>query len=83
MFVSDWMTKKVFTLSPDESISVAAKLVKEKGIKHIPVLKNGNLKGILSDRDFNVYDPSKASSVDMYELHFHHTKTKVWEVMMK
>jgi acetoin utilization protein AcuB len=83
MFVSDWMTKKVFTLSPDESISVAAKLVKEKGIKHIPVLKNGKLKGILSDRDIKEYVPSKATSLDIYELHYLLSKTKVREVMKK
>ena len=50
MFVSDWMTKRVCTVSPDDGIPDAARLAKEKGIKHLPVVKAGRLKGIISDR---------------------------------
>ncbi len=32
MFVSDWMNTKVFTVSPDDNISLAIKLLKEKNI---------------------------------------------------
>lgn len=81
MFVSHWMTKKVFTVSPDDSVTDAAKLMKEKGIKHIPVLKNGKLKGIISDRDIKEFSPSKATTLDMYELHYLFAKTKVRDVM--
>lgn len=81
MFVSHWMTKKVITLSPDDSISDAARITKEKGIKHIPVVKGGKLKGILSDREIKEYVLSKASSLDVYELHSLLTKTRVKEIM--
>lgn len=81
MFVSDWMTKKVFTVSPDSSISDAAKLTKEKGIKHLPVVKGGKIKGLLSDRDIKEYVPSRATSLDVYELHYLLAKTKVKSVM--
>jgi acetoin utilization protein AcuB len=81
MFVSDWMTRKVITVSPDDSIAEAAKLTKEKGIKHLPVVHGGKLKGILSDRDIKEYVPSKATSLDVYELHYLLAKTKVKEVM--
>jgi len=57
MFVSDWMTRKVFTVTPDSSISDAVRIIKEKGIKHIPVVKEGRLKGILSDRDIKDFSP--------------------------
>jgi acetoin utilization protein AcuB len=83
MFVSDWMTKKVFTVSPEESISNAAKLANDKNIKHIPVVKGDRIKGILSDRDIKEYVPSKATSLDVYELHYLLAKTKVKEVMKK
>ncbi len=69
MFVSDWMTKKVFTVSPSESISTAARLARERGIKHIPVVSSGRLRGILSDRDIKDYVPSRATTLDVYELH--------------
>ncbi len=81
MFVSDWMTKRVCTVSPDDSISDAARLAKEKGIKHLPVVKAGKLKGIISDRDIKEYVPSKATSLDVYELHYLLAKTKVRSVM--
>ncbi len=81
MFVSHWMTKKVFTVSPDDSITDAVGLMKEKGIKHLPVVKNGRLKGIISDRDVKEFSPSKATTLDMYELHYLLAKTKVREVM--
>ncbi len=81
MFVSHWMTRKVFTVSPDDSVTDAVKLMKEKGIKHIPVLKGSKLKGIISDRDIKEYTPSKATSLDIYELHYLFAKTKVKEIM--
>ncbi len=81
MFVSDWMTKKVFIVSPEDSITDAVKLMKEKGIKHIPVVKDGKLKGIISDRDIKEFTPSKATTLDIYELHYLLGKTKVREIM--
>ena len=81
MFVSDWMTKRVFTVSPDDSITDAVKLMREKCIKHVPVLKDEKLKGIISDRDIKEFTPSKATTLDVYELHYLLAKTKVKEVM--
>ncbi len=81
MFVSDWMTRKVFTVNPDNSISDAIKLIKEKGIKHVPVIKDDKLKGILSDRDIKDFSPSKATTLDIYELHYLLARTKVKDVM--
>lgn len=81
MFVSGWMTKKVFTISPDESISNAVSLMKEKKIKHIPVLKDDRLEGIISDRDIKEYTPSKATTLDIFELHYLLAQTKVSEIM--
>jgi acetoin utilization protein AcuB len=75
------MTKKVFSVSPDDYLSDALSLMKEKGIKHVPVVKNGKLKGIISDRDIKEYSPSKATSLDIYELHYILAKTKIKEMM--
>ncbi|MDA8101268.1 MAG: CBS and ACT domain-containing protein [Nitrospiraceae bacterium] len=81
MFVSDWMTRKVYTVGPDDYLSDAIALMKEKGVKHVPVVKAGKLKGILSDRDIKEYSPSKATSLDIYELHYLLANTKIREVM--
>jgi len=81
MFVSDWMTKKVFVVAPDDSISDAVSLMKEKRIKHLPVVKDDKLKGIISDRDIKAYTPSKATALDIFELHYLLAKTNVKEAM--
>jgi acetoin utilization protein AcuB len=81
MFVSDWMTRKVITITPYDSISDAVRLMKERKIKHIPVVKDEKLKGIISDRDIREFSPSKATSLDMYELHYLLATTKVKELM--
>jgi len=81
MFVSDWMTRKVFTVSPDDVITQACSLIKDRRIKHIPVAKDGKLRGIISDRDIRACAPSAATSLDIYELHYLLEKTKVKEVM--
>jgi len=81
MFVSHWMTRKVFTVGPNDGVTDAVKLMKEKGIKHIPVVKEGRLKGIISDRDIKEFSPSRATTLDMYELHYLLASTKVKELM--
>jgi len=81
MYVSDWMTKKVYAVEPDEYLSDALSVMKEQSIKHVPVVKDGKLKGIISDRDIKEYSPSKATSLDIYELHYLLAKTKIKEMM--
>ena len=81
MYVSDWMMKKVIAVDVDDSISDAVSLMKDNKIKHLPVLQQGNLRGIVSDRDIKEYSPSKATVLDIYELHYLLAKTKMKEIM--
>ena len=81
MFVADWMTREVVTVGPDESISRAMHLMRDKGIKHLPVVKDGRLVGVISDRDIKAYTPSKATSLDVYEINYLLAKAVVKEAM--
>jgi acetoin utilization protein AcuB len=45
------MTARVFTVSPDAEIAVVQKAFREKGFRHLPVLEEGKLVGIISERD--------------------------------
>jgi acetoin utilization protein AcuB len=84
MFVSDWMTKKVYTVTQNDNVSDAIKLLKEKKVKHLPVVKDGNkIVGILSDRDIKDYTPSKVSTFDIHELNYILFTTKVSKIMVK
>ncbi len=81
MYVSDWMTKRVYTVSPDDYLSDAITLMRERRIKHVPVVKGGRLRGIISDRDIKEYTPSRATTLDIYELHYLLAHTRIREIM--
>ncbi|MBI4795199.1 MAG: CBS domain-containing protein [Deltaproteobacteria bacterium] len=70
MLVQDWMTSIVATIEDDDSIMKASKLMKQNRIQHLPVLKEGRLVGIISDRDLKEAQPSKATSLDIHELYY-------------
>ena len=49
--ISQIMTKDLVTVGPGTSLRDAAKLMAERWIRHLPVLDEGKLVGILSQRD--------------------------------
>ena len=49
--VSDWMTPHPETIEPSESMTQAAMLMIHGGFRHLPVVDEGNLVGIVSIRD--------------------------------
>ena len=52
MKVSELMSKKLFTVSPDDSVEAAVRLLQQRGVRHLLVIdKHGALVGIMSDRD--------------------------------
>ena len=78
MRVSKWMSPKVVTLQPSDSISTAIHLMKEKRIRRIPIVNGGGkLVGIVSDRDLKDVSPSRATTLDIWELHAVLDKLKI------
>lgn len=51
MLVRDVMTKDVLTCSIDEDIEDVLRIMAENGIRHMPVVENGRLAGVLARRD--------------------------------
>jgi acetoin utilization protein AcuB len=51
MVVSEWMTKKVLTVEVVDSIGVARRLMAKHRVNQLPVLDDGKLVGIVTDRD--------------------------------
>jgi len=49
--VADQMCANVFSLEQNDPILRATRMMKDKDVRHIPVLSNGHLVGIISDRD--------------------------------
>jgi len=49
--VSDHMTKDVFTIGPEKTIEECMSLMTDKRIRHLPVVKDGSLIGLVSIGD--------------------------------
>ncbi|HSB06833.1 MAG TPA: CBS and ACT domain-containing protein [Thermodesulfobacteriota bacterium] len=77
-YIKEKMQKNPITISPDASFYEARALIRDKGIRHLPVVdKNGHLVGILTDRDIREAAPSAATSLSAHELHYLLGKLKV------
>ncbi len=53
--VSDVATTEVFAVDVHVHVRECAKLLRDQGIRHLPVTKEGKAAGILSSRDFFAY----------------------------
>ena len=47
----DVMTTHLFTVQPEDDVLSAARLMQEKRIRHLPVVQDGNVLGILGIRE--------------------------------
>ena len=74
MKVSDVMTRGVETVSPAETLDQAAKRMKTRNIGFLPVVDEGKILGVVTDRDIVL----RAISEDL-RAHF----TRVRDVMTK
>lgn len=81
MLVGERMSYPVITISPEMPIVEALELMKREKIRRTPVVKDGVLVGIVSDKDLLNASPSPATSLSVWELNYLLSKVKVKEVM--
>jgi acetoin utilization protein AcuB len=82
--VVKWMTKNPVTLKPSDSLARAIDVMKEKKIRRIPIVSDaGKLVGIVSDRDLKDVSPSRATTLDIWELHYVLDKLTLKDIMTK
>ncbi len=60
--ISKIMTRNIISVNMSQSLKVAYDLIKEKNIRHLPVLSNGKVVGILSKTDLD-----KAGFINSYD----------------
>jgi acetoin utilization protein AcuB len=58
MLVKNRMSADPVSVSPDDTLAQALRLTREHRIRHLPVVRDGDLVGILSDRDLRSAMPS-------------------------
>ncbi len=82
MKVSKYMTSKLITASPDMSVKDAFLMMRSHRVRHLPVVNEGELVGMVSDRDLR--RPKWVDALDdwtsYYQINEDHT---VEDVMSK
>jgi acetoin utilization protein AcuB len=83
MRVDKRMRRDVVTIRPDDPIRLAMDLLKEHHIRQLPVVEDGKVVGIITDRDLREASASSAISLSVWELNFLLEKITVKEIMTK
>jgi acetoin utilization protein AcuB len=81
MLVQHWMTRNPITIEADTPFLEARLILKEKRIRHLPVMDRGKLIGVITDRDVKEAAPSGATTLDVYELNYLLLKMKVRDLV--
>jgi acetoin utilization protein AcuB len=82
MLVRERMSSKPATVTADMPITEALRLLRDRQVRRLPVLDaQGNLIGIVSEKDLLYASPSPATSLSIYEMHYLLARLQVREVM--
>jgi CBS domain-containing protein len=81
MRVRDLMTAKPITVDPETPMLEARQRMVGERIRHLIVVENARVMGIVTDRDIRLNLPSPATSLSVWELNFLLAKLTVGGVM--
>ena len=82
MYVSEYMTKEVVTISPDTLVTDAVKIMRMRNIRRLPVVDRGRLVGLVTQdslRDLGIKDGVISANFRYFLV----AKIKVSNVMVK
>ena len=83
MLVRKKMKKDLITITKDERMTTARKIMKEKNIRHLPVVDGKKLIGLVTNMDIRKAEASPATSLEIRELHYLLDKLTVGEIMTR
>jgi acetoin utilization protein AcuB len=83
MLVQHWMTRDPITIEADTPFLEARLILKDKRIRHLPVVQQGKLIGVVTDRDLKEAAPSGATTLDVYEMNYLLLKMKVRDLIKR
>src|SRR5512147_1058007 len=83
MFVRSYMTRNPITVSPDANFPQAISLVRKHKIRHLPVLENDRLVGIVVEKDLLSNQPSPATTLSVYEIYSLLETLRVRQIMSR
>ena len=77
------MQRRPVTVSPQDTLRGAWRIIHQRQIRHLPVIERGRLVGIVTDRDLRQALPSRAVGLEMHEAPHLAEKVRIWEVMAR
>ena len=83
MFVGERMSRPVISVTPDMPINDVLAMFRKEHIRRAPVIKDGKLVGIVSERDLLNASPSSVTTLSVWELNYLISKVTVKNVMAK
>lgn len=83
MFVAKRMTPNPTTIESTTTIADASELMRKRKFRRLPVVDNGRLVGIVTDRDLRTVAPSPATTLSIFELNYLLAKMQVKDIMHK
>lgn len=83
MFVRDYMTKSPITISKKTPVFEALEIMKKYKIRQLPVVAEGKLAGLVTEKELLTVSPSPATSLSIYEMNYLLAKMNVGEAMIK
>lgn len=81
MFVYQYMTAPPVTVPPRTAVATAAEVMRQHHFRRLPVVDNGRLVGIVTDRDLREVSPSPATSLSIFELNYLLSKMQIKDMM--
>jgi acetoin utilization protein AcuB len=83
MLVGERMSHPVITVPPEMPIVEALDLLKRNRIRRTPVMQDGRLVGIISDKDLLNASPSPVTTLNIWEMNYLLSKVCIRDVMTR
>jgi acetoin utilization protein AcuB len=83
VLVQDVMQAAVITVTPKTTLTEALRLTRSRGVRHLVVVDDGALVGIVSDRDLKRAMASPATSLERHELTYLLDRLPVGDIMSR
>jgi len=84
MLVYERMSRHPITVKPNAAVDATLKRMRDEKVRRFPVVDDdGNLVGIVSEKDLLYAAPSPATSLSIYELHYLYSRITVQQVMTR
>jgi CBS domain-containing protein len=81
--VRDVMSSPAIVIGPNATVPTASALMKQHRIRHLPVVENGRLVGIVSQGDVRQASIAASINADSYELHFMLDRLTISKIMAR